>query len=146
MARIKMRKYVIDASLAVKWYSSFREDDLIKADNFLNMYMKGGCKLVAPSLISYELANALRFNPNFNYKDVIRAMKDFFELQISIEAPSGYIDHAIKLAFDYSLTIYDAIYAALAQLSGIPLITADYAFCAKVKNLPFIIPLSNIQL
>ncbi len=141
-----MKKYAIDASLAVKWYSSLREDDIIKADKLLQMYVDGACDLLAPALISYELANALRFNPNFDDKHVKRAMRDFFELQITLEASSEYIDHAIELAFGYSLTIYDAIYAALAQLSSIPLITADYTFCAKVKNLPFIIALRDLQL
>ena len=61
-----MKKYVIDASIAVKWYSTFGEDDLT--------------------------------------------------------------------------------YAALSQVTGIPLITADYQFYTRAKNLPFIEALKDLKL
>jgi len=141
-----VKKYVIDASIAVKWYSPFGENDLAKADKLLQDYVDGSCEFLAPTLIVYELANALRFNPNFKVADVKRAMKDFFDLQISLEDPSQYINSTIDLAFTYSLTIYDAVYAALSQITGIPLITADYQFCTKVKKLPFIEALKDLKL
>jgi len=38
------------------------------------------------------------------------------------------------------------VYAALAQVSGIPLITADYKFYGKVKTLPLVLPLKKLAL
>lgn len=141
-----MKKFVIDASIAVKWYSAFGEDDLTSADKLLQIYVEGSCDFVAPTLIVHELANALRFNPNLKVVDVKRAIKDFFDLQITLEDPSQYMNSAIDLAFKYSLTIYDAVYAALSQITGIPLITADYQFYTRAKKLPFIVALKDLKL
>jgi len=141
-----VKKYVIDASITVKWFSTFGEDDLAKADKLLQDYVDGSCAFIAPTLIVYELANALRFNPNLKVADIKRDIKDFFELQITLEDPSQYMNSAIGLAFTYSLTVYDAVYAALAQVTGLPLITADYQFYTKAKNLPFIEALKDLEL
>ncbi len=104
-----MITYVIDASVAVKWYSSFGEEDLLKADKLLQKYVEGSCDFIAPTLIAYELANALRFNPNFDVKDVKRALKDFAELQVSLQPSFEYLGSAIDLAFKYSLPLYDVV-------------------------------------
>ncbi|NIS69872.1 MAG: PIN domain-containing protein [Proteobacteria bacterium] len=141
-----MKTYVIDASIAVKWYSATGEDDLARADKLLQNYVDGSCEFIAPKLISYELANALRFNPNFKAGDVKRAMTDFFDLQITLKDPVEYMNSAIDLAFKYSLTVYDAVYAALSQIVGVPLITADYKFYAKAKALPFIEALKDLEI
>jgi len=140
-----VKKYVIDASIVVKWYSAFGEDDLTRADRLLQNYVDGSCDFMAPRLIVYELANALRFNPNFKAADVRRAIKDFFDLQIILEDPSQYMSSAIDIAFKYSLTVYDAVYASLSQVTGIPLITADYQFYAKAKDLPFLEALRDLE-
>ena len=141
-----MKKYVIDASIVVKWYSAFGEDDLTKADRLLQNYVDGSCGFIAPSLIVYELANALRFNPNFEAADVRRGIRDFFDLQIILEDPSQYMNSAIDIAFKHSLTVYDAVYASLSQVTGIPLITADYQFYEKAKDLPFLEALRDLEL
>jgi len=141
-----VKKYVIDASIVVKWYSAFGEDDLTKADRLLQNYVDGSCGFIAPSLIVYELANALRFNPNFEAADVRRGIRDFFDLQIILEDPSQYMNSAIDIAFKHSLTVYDAVYASLSQVTGIPLITADYQFYEKAKDLPFLEALRDLEL
>jgi predicted nucleic acid-binding protein len=146
MERSPMNTYVLDASVAVKWYSLDREGDMEKADRLLQMYVEGNCDMVAPVLISFELANALRFNPNLLEKDVSKAMRDFHELQITLEPPWQYIGLAVELAFKFSLTVYDAAYAALAQTKAIPLITADYKFWRKVRSLPFVEALKDLKI
>ena len=143
-----MKKYVIDGSIAVKWYSAFGEDDLRnrKADKLLQNYVDGSYDFIAPTLIVYELVNALRCNPNFRVADVRRATKDFFDLHITLQDPSQYMDSTIDIAFKYSLTVYDAVYAALSEVTGIPLITADYQFYTRAKAHPFIEALKDLKL
>ena len=141
-----MNKYVIDASVVVKWYSSLKEQDVVKADKLLQFHVEGSYDFIAPALLSYELANALRFNPNFDDQDVKRAMEGFFELEIALEPAREHMNSAIELAFRYSITIYDAVYAALSHHTGLPLITADYKFWSKVKSLPFIVPLRDLEI
>jgi len=140
-----VRQYVIDASVAVKWYSTLAEDDLAQADKLLQDYVDGSCDFVAPTLILYELANALRFNPNLGVTDVKRAMKDFLDLHITLEHPSRLMASAVDLAFKHSLTVYDAVYAALSQITGIPMITADHKFYTMAKGLPFIETLKDLN-
>jgi predicted nucleic acid-binding protein len=142
----KVKTYVIDASVVVKWYSSLKEDDVLKADKLLQGHVEGSYAFTAPALLSYEVANALRFNPNFDDKDVKSAMEGFFELDIALEPAREHMNSAIELAFEHTITIYDAVYAALSHHTGLPLITADYKFCSRVKSLPFIVPLRDLEI
>jgi predicted nucleic acid-binding protein len=139
-----MKSFVVDASVAVKWFSRLKEDDLAKADQLLQMHAEGRAKLLAPTLIAYEISNAMRFNPRLSAADVRAAMSSFFALDISLIAPVDHLGAAIELSFKFSLTVYDAVYAALAQVSGIPLVTADYRFFEKAKDLPFVEALRDL--
>ena len=42
--------------------------------------------------------------------------------------------------------LYDAVYAALSQIAGAPLITADYKFWSKIKKLSFIEALKDLEI
>jgi len=141
-----VREFVIDASVAVKWYTTVGEDDLAQADGLLQGYVDGSCQFIAPTLIIYELGNALRFNPNFKVAEVRRAIKDFLDLQITLEDSHKILESAVDLAFRHSFTVYDAAYAALAQIHGIPMITADYRFYDRAKELPFIEALKDLKI
>jgi predicted nucleic acid-binding protein len=48
------------------------------------------------------------------------------------------IDVAIKLAFEHAITVYDAFYIALAQETGLNLITADKKLYERVPGLEFV--------
>jgi len=67
-------------------------------------------------------------------------------LQIVLEDPSDYINAAVDLACTYALTVYNAVYDALSQITATSLITADYKFYARAKELPFIEPLKDLKL
>jgi predicted nucleic acid-binding protein len=45
---------------------------------------------------------------------------------------------AIKLAFEHAITVYDAFYIALAQETGLNLITADKKLYERVPGLEFV--------
>ena len=47
--RHNVKRYVLDASVAVKWYSAFGEDDLKQADKLLQDYVEGAIKSQDPS-------------------------------------------------------------------------------------------------
>lgn len=51
--------YVIDASIAMKWYLN-DEDHITQALTFFTAYTEGRVVLIAPDHIRYELANSLR--------------------------------------------------------------------------------------
>ena len=49
------------------------------------------------------------------------------------------IDKAIEVSFKYKITIYDAIYVALAQIEDCELITAD----SELYKIPNVVPLEK---
>lgn len=57
-----VERIVVDASVAVKWFAAERDVD--KALKLKDSYQAEDLK-VAPTLISYEVMNALRFHPYY---------------------------------------------------------------------------------
>lgn len=118
------KTYVLDTSIAIKWCAE--EPDSPDALLLRNQLDKGLIILTAPDLIFYELANALRWNKNFNETDVVRALASFRVLGIQVFLPRPeLIENAINLAFRHHCTIYDAIFLALARKIKCQLLTAD---------------------
>lgn len=144
MREALLPRYVIDASVAVKWYSRLGEEELEKADLLLNGHTRGELIILAPSLISYELANALRFNPNLGEADVIRATQDFHDLGIELVDFDTVRPAAIRLAFQRGLTLYDAVYLAVSKNFNIPLVTADLKLYERTAHLPSVALLAKL--
>jgi len=138
-------RYVVDASVVVKWFSQFEEDG-DKSIRLLNDYIEGALMLMSSSLVLYEVCNALRFNPHLGKEDVSRAAMSLVKLELELVDFSEVFESAIGLAFSQDITIYDAAYLAVSQTRHIPLITADYKLLTKIKALPLIIPLREMEL
>lgn len=138
-------KYVVDASVVVKWFSVF-EEDIENSEKLLNSYVEGTSPLASSSLVLYEVCNALRFNPNFGEDDLLKAATSLLKLGLELVDFSEVFESAITLAFSQDITIYDAAYIAVSQTYHIPLITADYKLLAKIKDIPLVIPLKEIKL
>jgi len=140
----KMKKYVIDTSVAVKWFSKV-ENDTKKALQLRQQMLDGICSITVPDLLIYELANALKHNPNFLSKDVKVALDSIFNMGIEIrKADSLVLSHAIDIAFRFNVTVYDACFMALSQIKKMPFITSDYKFIEHVKGFKGIIRLSDM--
>ncbi|GEM_PF-3454269 len=75
-----------------------------------------------------EVANALRFSHRFSEADVIAAVRALDDLGHDIRPIDvDLLRKTVAIAFAYQLTIYDAVYVALAEAVGFPLLTADEA-------------------
>ncbi len=77
--KLEMTGYVLDTSVIIKWFSTHGEEDLESALRLRDGLVSGNCTAVVPDLLFYELANALRYNPNFNCddaKDAVAAVND----------------------------------------------------------------------
>lgn len=141
-----MKKYIIDTSVAVKWFSKF-ENDTENALKLRQQMLDSICSITVPDLLIYELANALKHNPNFTSKDVKVALDSIFNMGIEIrKADSLVIAHAIDIAFKFSVTVYDACFMALSQIEKIPFLTADYKFIERVKGFKGIIRLAEMDI
>lgn len=141
----KMKKYVLDTSVIIKWFSEYDEDDLEKAINLRYEILEGMCSVVVPDLLFYEIANALRYNPHLKSNDVKDALKAVIEMGFDVKGiETDIMDRAIEMAFKYNVTVYDASFLALSQTEKRLLVTADYKFVERLKGFKHIIKLSEL--
>ncbi|TET41024.1 MAG: PIN domain-containing protein [Dehalococcoidia bacterium] len=138
-------KYVVDASVVVKWFSKF-EEDAESSERLLNSHIEGASVLASPSLVLYEVCNALRFNPNFGQEDIAKAAISLVKLELELVDFPEIFESAVGLAFSQDITIYDAAYIAVSRTQYIPLITADDKLMAKVRDLPLVMALGEMKL
>lgn len=117
-----IKRYVIDASVAAKWY--FREELSDRADALLEQENE----ILAPGLLAVEIATlvwkrARRGEITEAVGDrIVAALREVpFEIRPTVELVTA----ALPLALHRGLTLHDAFYVALAVKSGSPLVTAD---------------------
>lgn len=138
---------VIDASVAIKWFSKVDEGGMEQAIRLQKLHFEKNCLLVAPSLLIYEVVNALRYNPYFKQSDTELAFQSLYKMELSlIDLKEKEIKRMIKLAYQRNITIYDASYLSLAQEHQAFLITADMKFYQKIKDFPQVIALHNFSM
>ena len=139
--------YVLDASVIVKWFLHHQETDRDKALALRDMHVVGRTKIHIPGLALLEVLNAIRFNSKADEEDGATALEALQNLQLEIN--SGDIDVLQKsnaIAWSYKITIYDALYVALAEQIGYPLITADEAMRKKLKGHSIVVPLRDLEI
>jgi predicted nucleic acid-binding protein len=140
---IESSKFVIDASVGVKWFSE--EDDTLEAQLLLSKAIEGDVLLYAPHLFLHEVANALWKGKHLDKKTIISSLEIIWESPIKFEELSMPLTHtAVGLMTQYDLSFYDATYAALAYLLQIPLISADTKGHKKIKEIE-ILDLTNYE-
>ena len=126
----------MDASVILKW---FRQGE-VNADRPLAIrraYLEGRFTLISPTLCAYEIANVLRFKGDLPTKHIQDAIQSLYDLNIEWISPSKVLMHrAVELARSFDATVYDAVYAALAETIDIVLITADEKLADRMKSLP----------
>lgn len=129
----RMMSYVIDSSVAVKWFS--REAGTEAALALREDAFSCKCRLEAPDLLLFELANALRFNSRFSAEDVKLALGSILDMGIVFHRAEGpLLSRAVDLAFRYRMTVYDGCFIALADIRGSTLITADEKLMEKAGD------------
>ena len=131
-----MDQLVLDTSVIAKLF--LKEEWSDKAIELKDRHVKGEVEIVAPSLLKYELMNALKsrkFSKN-QIKDALEVVRDY---GFSIMDPEDAIfDDAAELLSDYNISAYDASYIALAKDLGTEMCTADQNLLDKVPNLKFV--------
>ncbi len=140
----QVKKFVLDTSIIVKWFSG-NETDTEHANKLRRQILEGFCDITIPDLLFYELANALRHNPNFTPEDVQASLDSVFDMEFDVrKVDNSVIAAAIDIAFKYTVTVYDSYFLALSQLEGKPFITADYKFTRRIKGFKNIVHLNEI--
>lgn len=138
--------YVIDASVAVKWFMH-AEDSALQALALRSAHVKRLAVLSAPDLLVYEVVNALRYSPAFNEDQVAQATSSLFGLELELVAPNATVTkRAARLAAAAGVSLYDAVYLALAEAQCCLLVTADDKLCRKLAAHPLVAKLRDLDL
>jgi predicted nucleic acid-binding protein len=85
-----------------------------------------GCELMAPSILPYEIGNALtrlKKRQILNEKQVVAAYNDFKKIPLRLLEAD--IENALKIACKYAIYAYDAYYLETAYRLNLPLLTLD---------------------
>ena len=117
-----MTAYVVDASVAVKWYlpeeHSQQAATLLAPDSVL----------WAPDLIYVEVGNVFWKRAQRGELDHERAklfLSDFIASPLRIEDSPLLLEKAWDIASRYGRSVYDSLYLSLADKLGVPMVTAD---------------------
>ncbi len=117
---------VVDASVVAKWY--LEEGSTEEARRLRDDFLEGILTLRVPSLLPFEVMNALRYHPAFPRRHLGEAAKALDRAGlVSVPLLGAYLEKTIERSVSSDLTIYDASYVALAETLDCPLYTADEA-------------------
>src|SRR3989338_8537166 len=135
---MERQKKVLDASVLVKWFS--KEEDTDKALALLEQHSKEEIEILVPEIAFLEVINSLRYKKK-DEEELQKALDLLLDIQLrTIVLTKDILRKSIKIAVNENLTIYDSLYAAIAQLYGCLLITAD----KELYGVPNVIPLGYI--
>ena len=141
-----METYVIDASVGLKWY--FDEAGKESADFLADQLREKKIQLVVPEFFYAECANVLRTKVRrrmIKSADAIKMLDELLQLPLKRYSDWELSDSALEDALQWDLTVYDAMYVALAEIYVAPFVTADEQILKALRNrFDFILPLNEI--
>lgn len=134
--------WVVDASVAAKWYLR-DEEHAAPSLALLRSYQNGVAALTAPHFIRYEVARSLLRagqEARLSEEDVGYQLEHFLGLRIHMEEdPDSRLFAAQAFSRTLRVGFCDALYLALAQEAGFRFVTADAELCRRVRDdLPYV--------
>jgi predicted nucleic acid-binding protein len=122
-------KWVIDASVAAKWFLPPNDEQLVpEALALLQAYKNAEHQFVVPDLFWAEFGNILCKAVRRGRCSRTAAETSLAELRAQdlVTVPSkALLPEALKIAIAFERSMYDSLYVALAVAARIQLITAD---------------------
>ncbi len=139
--------YVLDTSVAVKWFADEGGPEQAKAVQLFESFEQGQCRLRAPELLFFEIANALLYSYKLPTSTVVDSLAFLQRLKIEVVLLNWLtLTKAVEIASACKATIYDSYFLAMALETDSVLITADEVFLRKARHLPKIVSLRLLQL
>lgn len=124
---------VVDASVVVKWF--VEEEYSREARLVRNAYSDGLIDLAAPTIMPFEVLNALKYSAHFG-EDELKHIAGILEaFQITLYNLEGELaERTVEIAMRKGVTIYDASYVALAEALDSTLYTADERLIGRIGD------------
>ena len=124
---------VADTSVVLKWYVA--EADRDRALDLRQAHAQGRLRLVFLDLLTYELANVLRYKPGWDAARVAVAVDSLYGMEAETRAvSSALLEHAVRLSYAHDIAVYDAAFIALAQAEDADYVTADERLAGQVRT------------
>lgn len=124
---------VPDASVVSKWILD--EVDSDKARRLRDLFIAGEVHFVAPTLLYYEVANALRYNRAVRPAEADEFMTVLHAYRIEeVGASRELAVKTIREAKAIDATFYDTLYFVIAKERGGVKVTADKKFDTKARS------------
>lgn len=128
--------FIVDASVALKWFKAKDEANVGEARKLMNDMLDQKVRLSAPHFLYYEMINAARYDKEFSEEIWQTNLLQLFTLPLEIEALDQTMARDIYvLAKKLGLSTYDTTYLILAQRFETKVITADRELLTKAPDL-----------
>jgi predicted nucleic acid-binding protein len=138
--------YVLDASVAFKWFTAKPEPDRDAAMALRERHVTGRCRLIVPELFFLEMLNVFKFHAKATEEDASATLEVLEHFHFDREPLSwDLLRKTNAIAWSYGVTMYDACYVALAELKGFPLVTADDGLVKKMRGHSIVVRLSDLK-
>ena len=121
-----MNIYVIDTSVLVKYAIPAEYD--YSVERIVSLHQESGIQLAAPDFILVECANVLwkvARRVQTPIEDVTERLDRLRRINIRLVPQADLLNDALRLALDMNITVYDALYCALARRENAEIITED---------------------
>jgi len=141
-----MKNYVVDTSVAVKWF--IVQPYYQQAIELLDLFEQGKCKLHAPSTIYLEFTNVLwKYRDYLSLEDLQIILKKFLSMDLIIHDHIHLLKGALSIAAQYKRSVYDSIFLYLSNEVDAEFITSDEKLVNAVsKELPYVKLLQDIKI
>jgi predicted nucleic acid-binding protein len=122
-------RFILDASVAVKWLLPPHNEDLVaEALDLLRLHDAGSIEFFVPDLFWVEFASAAQSGVRRKRWTQVQAadsVRDMLNYEVRTFPSRLLVEPALTMAIANNCSLYDCVYVALAEEAGCEMITAD---------------------